>query len=124
MGLFGTDYEVIVYRNYGIGGAVFNEIVGVDSSKSEYTIHFNTDVNGKTFAFEIRSKPDLGPRDTALLEPPFEIDFNYQIEEVEEVPDYQFDLSQMSKTSIERQKRPSLPDQDVEYKFDLPFLRR
>jgi len=95
MGLFGTDYRILVYRNYEISGAVFNEIVKVDSSKSEYTVYFDSGVNGKTFAFEIRCKPDLDPRDTALWEPPFEIDFNYEVEEV-----------------------------DVEYRYDLPPMRR
>jgi len=125
MGLFGADFTIIVSRNYGLtpGDEIFNEIVEVSPFKSENTVCFDSGVNGKTFAFEIRCKPDLGPKDTALLEPPFEIDFNYEIEEVEEVPVYQYDIKPPIQAQPPRRK-PIPPEEDVEYRFDLPFLRK
>jgi len=117
-----SDFILIVYRNYGLlpEDKVFDQEVSIDSEHSEYTVYFDSDVNGKAFALEIRWSPSLEAGDTALLEPPVEIDFNYQIEEVDEPLDYRFDLPQKSELSIQRPKRPALPDQDVEYNFDLP----
>jgi len=121
-----SDFILLVYRNYGLlpKDEVFNEAVRIDSEHSEYTVQFDSDVNGKTFALEIRWNPQLDAGDTALLEPPVEIDFNYQIEEVEESPEYKFELPKTVGSPQLPKRKPIPPEEDVEYKFDLPFLRK